>query len=399
MPLELGVWRIDGSVSHLPASGMDVEARLESILASNINIASPDLMVVGRQVATPWGKRIDLLAIDRDGNLVVLELKRAKTEREVVAQALDYGSWVRTLRAEDIAQIFNTYRTGFFDEQSPPSIDQAFCTAFGVKEMPEELNERHELVIVGTHFDAATERIVTYLAEEFGVRLNAVFFRVFRDGDREYLTRAWMREPDAETAAPVPARGGAGVRPVVPHPKTDWNGEFYVSFGHDDRRHWEDAREFGFISAGGGAWYSNTLDYLEPGHRVWVNIPGNGYVGVGVVTGTKTRVDKLKIRGRSGETVPILEANTRAKDMGRDMSDPELAEYMVPVRWVHTVGLSEAVREKGFFGNQNSVARPRDAKWAFTVERLKQRFGLSDERLEKATATAIAGASESQLST
>jgi hypothetical protein len=31
--------------------------------------------------------------------------------------------------------------------------------------MPEELNERHELVIVGSAFDADTERIVTYLAD------------------------------------------------------------------------------------------------------------------------------------------------------------------------------------------------------------------------------------------
>ena len=42
---------------------------------------------------------IDLLAIDADGNLHVLELKRDKTPRDVVAQVLDYGSWVTTLIA------------------------------------------------------------------------------------------------------------------------------------------------------------------------------------------------------------------------------------------------------------------------------------------------------------
>ena len=32
--------------------------------------------------------------------------------------------------------------------------------------------------------------------------------------------------------------------------------------------------------------------------------------------------------------------------------------------------------EKGFFGNQNSAAKPRAKKWHHTVARLKQRFGI-----------------------
>ncbi|WP_260869532.1 (deoxy)nucleoside triphosphate pyrophosphohydrolase [Paenibacillus sp. Y412MC10] len=40
----------------------------------------------------------------------------------------------------------------------------------------------------------------------------------------------------------------------------------------------------GFISAGQGKWYSNTLNLLKPGARVFVCIPKVGYVGVGIVT-------------------------------------------------------------------------------------------------------------------
>ena len=49
---------------------------------------------------------------------------------------------------------------------------------------------------------------------------------------------------------------------------------------------------------------------------------------------------------------------------------------MVRVNWLKTVPLEDAFREKGFFGNQNSVARPRSDKWDHTVERLKKRFGV-----------------------
>lgn len=35
------------------------------------------------------------------------------------------------------------------------------------------------------------------------------------------------------------------------------------------------------------------------------------------------------------------------------------------------------IGEKGFFGNQNSVARPTAANWNYTVQRLKERFGIA----------------------
>lgn len=45
-----------------------------------------------------------------DGALVLIELKRDRTPREVVAQALDYACWVEKLEAEDIAAIYSASR-------------------------------------------------------------------------------------------------------------------------------------------------------------------------------------------------------------------------------------------------------------------------------------------------
>ena len=70
----------------------------------------------------------------------------------------------------------------------------------------------------------------------------------------------------------------------------EWNGEYYASYGGNEDRVWEEARQCGFISAGGRPWFSNTLQLLNKGDRVWVNIPGSGYVGVGIVEYLKTTV-------------------------------------------------------------------------------------------------------------
>ena len=370
MPIEIALWRLGDELSRIGFSPIGSENRLEEMLVEDITILDSGLLLIGRQVPTSYGKFIDLMALDVGGNVVVMELKRNRTPREVVAQLLDYGSWVRDLEDDDIAGIFDKYLAKYFPERVDTSLDQAFCERFNVEEMPESLNESHELMVVAGELDDSTERIISYLADEYGVAINAVFFRYFKDEDREYLSRAWLNAPSDVDAKVEEKRD-----------KLPWNGEYYVSFGrHEDcsGRHWEDARKHGFVSAGGGEWYVRTLNLLEPGARVWVNIPGRGYVGVGSVTEGPVIADDFRVRDDAGNEVLIKDVPLTG-DVFRYRDDsPEKTENLVRVEWLKTVPVAEAVREKGFFGNQNSAAKPRAKRWIHTVERLKTRFGITD---------------------
>jgi hypothetical protein len=64
-------------------------------------------MIIGRQEDTGHGGRIDLLALAPDGALILIELERAKTPREAVAQALDYAGWAESLEAEHLGRSSN----------------------------------------------------------------------------------------------------------------------------------------------------------------------------------------------------------------------------------------------------------------------------------------------------
>ena len=89
MSLETGFWRVDGGTvpQRISPTAMNFEARLEALLESDISVVSEPRrwMVIGRQIITDHGGRIDLLAIDEAGTVIVLELKRDKTDREVVS--------------------------------------------------------------------------------------------------------------------------------------------------------------------------------------------------------------------------------------------------------------------------------------------------------------------------
>jgi RecB family endonuclease NucS len=138
MPIEVGIWKLGSGAEteRIHFSPLKAGGKLEDILDNDITILDPRLLLIGRQVATDYGKFIDLLAMDADGNLVVIELKRDRTPREVVAQLLDYGSWVRTLQDEKIASIFDTYLSKYHPKRIGTGLDQAFCDRFGVSEMP-----------------------------------------------------------------------------------------------------------------------------------------------------------------------------------------------------------------------------------------------------------------------
>jgi hypothetical protein len=364
VPIEVGIWRIDdGRVEPVPASSLDKESRLEDVIERDVSILGLDsLLVIGRQVVTKYGKRVDLLAVDGDGSLYVVELKKDRTPREVVAQALDYGFWVRQLDDEAIAGLYALHNDG-------ESLAAAFEQFFG-QAPPATLNASHQLIIVASELDPSTERIVNYAAD-YDIPLNVVFFQYFRDGAAEYLTRSWLIDPtEAEERSRSP-RSRARSRP-----QETWNGQdFYYSAGEDDRRNWDDMVRFGFVSAGGGRWYSNTLKQLEPGHRVFACIPRTGYVGVGVVKESVKPVDAFEVDTPAGR-VPILEAPLSAPKMADGLDDPDRREYLVRVEWIRTRPRERAFWKQGMFANQNSVARLRQQ---FTLDELTREFDLGED--------------------
>lgn len=358
MPIKHAIWKVGESPEPLAPSKLVSEQKLEEMIVRDPRLLSSEWMLIGRQEFTSHGGRIDLLAIAPDGSLILIELKRDRTPREIVAQALDYASWVEELTAVKIAQIYQRFSNG-------RNLSEAFRSRFGTDLDEETLNESHQIVIVAAELDLSTERIINYLNAR-DIAVNALFFQVFQHGTDQFLSRAWLIDPSETQANVASTATGKGS-------KEPWNGEYYVSFGDVSSRSWEDAREYGFISAGGGSWYSQTLKLLSPGDRVWVKIPGIGYVGVGRVVEDVKPAKEFTVSTPTGER-PALDVLEHAELYKRYADDPEKTEYFVPVEWLDTVPAAEAVNELGLFGNQNTVCQPTTPKWRHTVERLKAYF-------------------------
>ena len=358
MPVKHAIWTVDQSPEPLAITRLPSEAFLEEMIINRPDILSGQWMLIGQQEHTGFGGRIDLLAIAPDASLVLIELKRDRTPRECVAQALDYAAWVDTLTPDRIVQIYQRYSKG-------GDLSKAFREKFGEELDEDALNQSHQVILVAASLDDSTERIISYLNAR-DIAINVIFFQVFQSGPQQLLSRAWLIDPgETQVNATVssPSRTASEKEP--------WNGEFYVSYGSN--RSWEDARQYGFISGGGGSWYSQTLKLLSPGDRVWVNIPKTGYVGVGRVLEPVQSANEFKVSTQDGErlAIDVISDGPRYRERS---DNPETAEYFVRVEWLDTAAAKDAFNEVGLFGNQNTVCQPTTPKWRHTVERLKTVF-------------------------
>ncbi len=354
MAIKTKIWKLEGTQTHeLPDGGFGIEKDLEDILFSNFGMLSADWVLIGRQVHTGFGF-IDLLAMDRNGDVIVLELKKDRTPRDVVAQALDYGSWVRELDAAGIADIFVEFQDKYYPGKQKCSLDDHFENHFGQK-LPEQLNSDHVLVVVAGAMDDSSERIVKYLSEHHGIGINFVLFRTFVDDKKSYITKTWLADPEQVVSAPTV--------------KGKWNGEYYVSFGHGNSRSWADAKKYGFISGGGGDWYIKTLSMLKPGDRIWVNIPKVGYVGVGKVLAEAKPARDAQLNYK-GVLTPASKLDLDQPNLFHDKDDLKKCEHLVAVEWIAALDIENAVSEVGLFGNQNTVCQPVTPKWDHTIKRL-----------------------------
>jgi hypothetical protein len=134
-------------------------------------------------VFTANRKKIDILAIHGYGVVYVIELKKGRTPREVVAQALDYGSWVGKFSADDVGSIYASHPINDVDFARPSAIASVRCS------------RRRSTRAPPGHcrfgIDRSTERIVEYLSE-YEIPINVLFFRYFKDGEAEYIAPTWL---------------------------------------------------------------------------------------------------------------------------------------------------------------------------------------------------------------
>ena len=82
MSFQQMIWSLDHQ-KPLENADLSSENELENLICKDISVLNKNWLVINRQVKTAAGKFIDILCVDHDGDMVVVELKKDLTPREV----------------------------------------------------------------------------------------------------------------------------------------------------------------------------------------------------------------------------------------------------------------------------------------------------------------------------
>jgi hypothetical protein len=164
--------------------GQHTEKTMEDWLEGNPDAILEDggLLVIGRQVTTNLGGSIDLLAVDRQGDVAVIELKRDRTPRETLAQALEYASFAAQLDYDQLEGVYQDY-TG----EEGASLADVHRRQFELGEDEAvSFNKDQRIVIVGNEIVPAIRQTSVYLRRR-GLRVTCLEFSYFASGPGQRL--------------------------------------------------------------------------------------------------------------------------------------------------------------------------------------------------------------------
>ena len=179
----------------------DMEEWLEN---SPWAVIQDELLWIGRQTSAADEERTifpDLLGIDSEGNLVIIEFKRGRTPRDVVAQLLEYAAWADELPPEQIREIAKDYfKTR--EEFEEKTFDDAFREAF---DMPDDdeiplLNQKLRLFIVAEEIPGQIIRVCQFLRTSYKMDIGCIAVSKFQTKSGDEIVSTEIKVGDEEIA-------------------------------------------------------------------------------------------------------------------------------------------------------------------------------------------------------
>jgi len=168
---------------------------LEKWIKTNPEILGNDIALIGEQVILASG-RLDFLAVDRLGNLVVIELKRDNLSRDVLAQAIDYAAVLATYEQEQLNEICKSFTGREFGVAR--ELGDYLSERFPDADFEEiSVNQTQRILLVGFSIDESLQRMIEWLSEKYSLAINAIALKYTKTSSGDELLSRISIIPEA----------------------------------------------------------------------------------------------------------------------------------------------------------------------------------------------------------
>ena len=158
----------------------DSETKLETWIEQRPELIRDGLLVVARQLVFPTRERLDLLCIENQSRWVIVELKRDRMAREVVAQALDYVSLLQQMSAGELRDRLMPH----LQKLRAPDRELALSL---LDSEADDADREVGVILAGVTADPARLRITEMLDRSYSVPVSVVELRAFQTPAGEVL--------------------------------------------------------------------------------------------------------------------------------------------------------------------------------------------------------------------
>lgn len=200
------LFKIDGkgTVDSIPTQelaelGLRERDDLQEWVIDEPRILDEELLIITSEYAgfEDTLDRLDVLAVDRAGKLVVVELKRDRADRTTDLQALKYASFCSTLTAEDIQQLYREFHGERTENDLTPEevgerfanfIDTDDTVTIGDSGFAEfELDDRPRVMLAAGDFGTEITSPVLWLRQEYGLDISCIRISAYERGDEYFV--------------------------------------------------------------------------------------------------------------------------------------------------------------------------------------------------------------------
>jgi len=168
-----------------PVKEKILESHLEDWIEKEVSILGEPLLIIGRQVVIEDVKdRLDLLALDPQGNAVIIELKRGKLKDPVDMQSARYASYISSWKFDDFEKQAGLY-FGNTSDFNFLSIFEQFCQESGVDEVP-DINQDQRIILLGSEIKDKLGSVSLWLREH-GIDIKVIEIETYKEGGQILL--------------------------------------------------------------------------------------------------------------------------------------------------------------------------------------------------------------------
>lgn len=278
------------------------EKDLENLLADHLGelyIEDGQLMPVFQE--RQWQEEPDLCALDKDGNLIIFELKRGTVQGDTTIQVMRYAQNYGQMKYADLERLYQNYKN------TTQSLREAHAETFGMEKnpLPEEAFNRHQkMVIVGSSSDTSLMAAVDYWKSK-KLDIDFLPYRFYKIGGEIYFD--FFAKPYDFHINPRDKKG------IL----------FDTNRSYDEDSVWDMFANSKISAYGNASRYINSFkkgDYVLYYHKGW------GVIGAGIIK-TST-VGEVLARDELYHTVDLLTPVIRDEKEIRCISASELCNML-----------------------------------------------------------------------